>query len=260
MLLERHHRVLVAAANDGLLLWEALRRVPEGLAAALVDGEAPREALLRYADMLDEVERPLVAVQEGRPLPAPQDADAWFGCHSFDHILARQPWRRGFGEGGAEAAFSAFAQTARPLLARGGDVVLLQSPPKLGERISRILGEDNKAADCVGALAEAEEAFFRDAGSGRWAWDAETLERSFTAAGFRVSLTRLEQSEERLLTERDIAVWFDPARSSWGKFMSERLGEGDFRALADMLREKARQGPVLWKWQSLLLKAMSNGQ
>ena len=259
--LERHHRVLVAAANDGLLLWEALRRVPEGLAAALVDGEAPREALLRYADMLDEVERPLVAVQEGMPLPAPQDADAWFDCHSFDHILARQPWRRGFGEGGAKggagAAFSAFAEAARLLLAPGGDVVLLQSPPKLGERVSRILGGDGKNAAPLAALAEAEEAFFRDAGSDRWAWDAETLERSFTAAGFQVSLTHLEQSEERLLTERDIAVWFDPARSSWGRFMSGRLGEGDFRTLADMLREKAAQGPVLWKWQSLLLRGLA---
>jgi putative ATPase len=255
---ERHHRILVAAANDGLLLWEALRRVPEGLAAALVDRDAAREALLRFAAAMDETEQPLIALQEGRPLPSPQDADAWFECHSFDHILAREPWRRGFGEDDPETAFAAFAGAARLLLAGGGDVVLLQSPPKRGERISRILGEDHKNAGPVNALAEAEEAFFQDsgtAGAGRWTWDGETLERSFTAAGFEVSLTRLDQSEERILTERDMALWFDPARSSWGKFIHKQVGAGDFRALSDLLREKARQGPILWKWQSLLLRA-----
>jgi hypothetical protein len=36
--------------------------------------------------------------------------------------------------------------------------------------------------------------------------------------------------------------------------MSEKLGDEGFRSLSDMLREKARQGPVLWKWKSLLLR------
>jgi putative ATPase len=260
--LERSHRILVAAANDGLLLWEALRAVPEGLAAALVDNHTAQEALLRYAAILDEEERPLVAVQgeKDRLLPSPEEADAWFGCHSFDHILAREPWRKGFGSAAAGAAFSAFAEAARLLLARGADVVLLQSPPKQGERISRILGAEGATAPCVAALAEAEDAFFQEAGAGgagRWTWDGETLERSFAAAGFTVALSGVEQREERLLTERDMALWFDPLRSSWGKFIRTTLGEADFRALSDMLREKAAQGPVLWKWQSLLLRASS---
>jgi putative ATPase len=247
--LERRHRILVAAANDGLLLWEALRAVPEGLAAALVDNDASREALLGYAAMLDEPERPLVAVQDkGRLLPSPGEADAWFACHSFDHILAREPWRRG----GSAAAFSAFAEAARLLLVGRGDVVLLPSPPTQGERISRILGAEGNPS--IAALADAEEAFFQD--SGRWTWDAETLERSFAAAGFTVSLVPLEQSEERLLTERDMALWFDPARSSWGKFIHKQVGADTFQALSDMLREKAAQGPVLWKWQSLLLRGV----
>ncbi|MDR1057920.1 MAG: AAA family ATPase, partial [Treponema sp.] len=45
----RSDRILIPAANDGLLLWESLRRAPEGLSAALVDSEAAKEALLRYA-------------------------------------------------------------------------------------------------------------------------------------------------------------------------------------------------------------------
>jgi putative ATPase len=250
----RHHRVLATAANDGLLLWESLRRVPEGLAAALVDTETAKEALLRYAAGLDDPEQPLIAVSPGYGLPSPEEAASWFGARVFDHILAREPWRRGFGGGTAAAAFAAFAEAARPLLAEGGDVVLLQSPPKLGERISLVLADGNGP---VKLLAEAEEAFFKDAaaaGADRWTWDAETLESSFTAAGFKTTLTVLRQSEERLLTERDIALWFDPARSSWGNCIHKALGEKDFQALAAMLRVRAKQGPILWKWRSLLLR------
>jgi putative ATPase len=254
--LKRHHRVLVAAANDGLLLWEALRAVPEGLAAALVDNDTARETLLRYAAAMDEADQPLIAVRQSGGLPSPEEADALFGCHSFDRIIAREPWRRGFGRNSAAGAFSAFAEAARALLAEGAGVVLLQSPPKFGERISRILGGTDPR---VAALADAEEAFFQDAGTagaGRWTWDAETLEHGFAAAGFAVTLSSLEQSEERLLTERDLALWFDAERSSWGKFIHKKVGAENFQALSGMLREKAAQGPVLWKWKSLLLEGV----
>jgi putative ATPase len=120
----------------------------------------------------------------------------------------------------------------------------------MGERISRILaGED---AALIRRLAEAEDAFFT--AGGHWTWDAETLERSFAAAGFTTTLTVLDQSEERLLTERDIATWFDADKSSWGGFIHKTLGDDDFLALRDMLLRRAKQGPILWKWRSLLLK------
>ncbi|GHV80794.1 ATPase AAA [Spirochaetia bacterium] len=255
----RHHRILVAAANDGLLLWETLRRVPEGLAAALVDTEAAREALLRYTATIDEPEQPVIAVHPGPILPTPEEADAWFDCRSFDHIIAREPWRRGFGDTGPGAAFTAFAEAARRLLAEDGDIALLQSPPRMGERISRILCGDDGAEVLIRRLAEAEEAFFAAAdaagsGAGRWTWDAETLERSVTAAGFITTLTVLDQSEERLLTERDVSLWFNQERSSWGNFIQKALGEEDFFTLKDMLLRRAKQGPILWKWRSLLLK------
>ncbi|GHV74013.1 ATPase AAA [Spirochaetia bacterium] len=255
----RHHRVLVAAANDGLLLWETLRRVSEGLAAALVDTEAAREALLRYTATIDEPEQPVIAVHRGPLLPSPEEADRWFDCHSFDHIIAREPWRRGFGDTDPGVAFTAFAEAARRLLAEDRDMALLQSPPRMGERISRILCGDDGAEVLIRRLAEAEEAFFAAAdaagsGADRWTWDAETLERSFTAAGFITTLTVLDQSEERLLTERDISLWFNQERSSWGNFIHKALGEENFFTLKDMLLRRAKQGPILWKWRSLLLK------
>jgi putative ATPase len=268
----RHDRILIAAANDGLLLWESLRRAPEGLSAALVDTETAREALLRYVQTLfgteapvpgasdiDEPEAPRIAICPAGSLPSPAQAEAWFSCGRFDHILAREPWKRGFGGREAAEAFRAFAEEAGELLAPGGDLALLLSPPRMGERLSRLIGDECPAAGTLAQrLGEAEDAFFsppagEEKTARRWIWDQETLEAAFIAAGFQTRVTILEQREERLLTERDIALWFDQEHSSWGAFIGEKVGGDDFFALRDLLRERAGQGPVLWKWRSLLL-------
>jgi putative ATPase len=250
----RHDRILIPGAEDGLLLWESLRRVPEGLAAALVDTPTAKEALLRYAASLDETEQPRIAVLGAGKLPLPEEAEAWFSSPAFDHILIREPWKRGFPAGGVEAAFGAYARLLRDLLVPGGDLVILKSPPVLGERISRIIAEGNGGA-LTEKLRDAEEAFFSAPALDGLTWTGETLERAFSGAGFKTALTVLDQKEERLLTERDLAAWFDKEKSRWGASVASLLGEGDFFALRDLLRERARQGPVLWRWKSLLLRA-----
>jgi putative ATPase len=258
----RHDRILIPAANDGLLLWESLRRVPEGLAAALVDSEAAREALLRFSSVLEETEKPCIALSGG-PLPSPAGAEEFFGTPVFDHILAREPWRRFTAAlpGPQSGVFGAFAEAARLLLSPGGDIVILQSPPRLGERISRILREEC-GAPAVERLSRAEEDFFGGAAAlkgekdpSRWTWDSSVLEESFKGAGFRVELKVLEQKEERLLSARDTALWFDAERSSWGAFVAEAVGETEFLHLRQTLEERIKQGPLEWKWKSLLLRA-----
>jgi putative ATPase len=256
----RHDRILIPAASDGLLLWESLRRAPEGLTAALVETPAAREALLRYAAGLDEIEQPLIAVRDKPGLPGRAEAETLFGCGQFDYIAAREPWRRGFAGAAPSDAFAAFADASKQLLDNGGDLSLLQSPPRLGERLSRVLaGECAAPPDLTGRLEEAETAFFSGKGGGdipdRLSWDEETLKNAFTGAGFTVNLTVLEQKEERLLTGRDLGLWFDKEKSSWGSFVYKNLGKKDFETLRTLLAERVKQGPILWKWRSLLLKA-----
>ena len=268
----RHHRILIAAANDGLLLWESLRRTPEGLAAALVDSAEAKDALHRFSVILDESEQPLAAVTPGGLLPSPEEAEAYFSCGLFDHILAREPWRRiansGSGNtrtGNIQDVFDFFAASAAKLLAPGGDISLLQTSPRMGEKISRILREECDAPPSLSdKLSLAEEDFFggaarepapMDGARARWNWDASTLEGSFKRAGFAVTITILDQAEERLITEKDLSLWFDREKSSWGSFIAASLGENDFTEIRSLIENRIKEGPVKWKWKSLLLKA-----
>ncbi|MCL2382110.1 MAG: AAA family ATPase [Treponema sp.] len=259
----RHHRVLVAAANDGLLLWESLRRTPEGLTAALVDSPEAGETLRKFSAALGQKEGdsvPVVAVSPGGLLLSVQQAEEALSCAVFDHIIAREPWRKAVGQqaGGGQPAFDAFARAASALLAVGGNVSLLQTPPRLGQRLSGILATECGAGPALcEKLKKAEEEFFsREASSARWAWDGKTLEQSFHGAGFSVHIASLDQKEERLVLPKDLSLWFDREKSSWGAFIASFLGEKGFSEIHSLMESRVKEGPVTWRWKSLLLKAV----
>ncbi|MDR1143811.1 MAG: AAA family ATPase [Spirochaetaceae bacterium] len=275
--LRRHSRVLVPGAEDGLLLWEGLRRVPEGLCAALVSSPEAREALERFAAVLEDMEKPAIAAAPGTVLPTPAEAGQWFGTAEFDGIVLREPFRRGVAA--SAEGLSALAEGAAALLARGGRLSLLASPPSLGQRISRILEEPEQAegkaarvvsgpaarplsaklaAALLSALSGAEEAFFADPRV-EWGWTAGMLEQAFIRRGFSVETALLDRKEERLITEKDLSLWFNPEKSAWGRAMAASLGEQNFGELQKALAERTRRGPVSWTWKSLLMKAAGPG-
>jgi putative ATPase len=241
----RHDRVLIPLANDGLLLWESLRRCPEGLTAALVNSPAAEQALQRYASVLDEAEMPLIAVT-GEILPSAGQCEEWFDCAVFDHILIR--CSRLTTEPGTLAA------AAKPLLAKGGDLVLLSPPPRLGERISRLLSDECAAAKLALKLEKAEDAFFENT-RGAGLWDSNELSASFEKEGFSVESQTIDRNEERLITEKDLAGWFNTEQSRWGSFMAKCLDKDDFLAVEDALRLRIGKGPLLWRWKSICLHA-----
>jgi putative ATPase len=249
----RQDRILVPLAGDGLLIWESLRRCPEGLSAALVANDSARETLFRYASALDQIEQPEIAVLEAGLLPPPQQAAEWFSSDVFDYILIREPWRRGFSGSSPEADFLSLIESAKALLAPKGRVILLCSPPVMGQRISQLIMDEDKAL--AEKLRLAEDAFFsRQKGPlTAWNWDASDLSASFESKGFRLEIEVLEQKEERLIGPKDISAWFDKANSRWGAFMEKNLGTGDFSRAEELLTKRIQAGPLPWKWKSLLL-------
>ncbi|MCL2243658.1 MAG: AAA family ATPase [Treponema sp.] len=252
----RHSRVLIPLANDGLLLWESLRRCPEGLTAALVNSLAAKDALLRYAqvldtNILDEAEKPQLAVTDDI-LPTVDQCEEWFSCSKFDHILIRSPR--------LSADPNQLASAVKTLLAENGNLILLFSPPRLGERISRILKDEcliRAERDIVLKLEQSEESFFENT-SISGLYDENELTAAFEKNNFTVEQQIIDQKEERLITEKDLAAWFNTEHSRWGSFMAKTLEKSDFTAIEDALRQRITQGPVMWMWRSILHRIFNN--
>jgi len=255
----RHSRILVPHAQDGLLIWESLRRCPEGLTAGLTGSDTAREALLRYTAALDQVEQPEIAVLENGLLPSAEQAAQWFSSPLFDMVLLREPWKRSFtkestGTQMPTDVFREFAVSAKPLLAKNGCLVLLCSPPLMGQRISQLLlDECGCSSEIAEKIMQAEESFFGMPAF--WNWDSAALTGALETQGFKLTSETIDQSEERLIGTKDIDNWFDRKNSRWGAYMAKTL-ENDTLSIAEhSLRQRIQSGPIPWKWKSLLFTA-----
>jgi len=239
----RHNLVLIPMANDGLILWESLRRCPEGLSAAIVSTPAAKDALLRYVRVLDEIDKPLIAVTD-KILPNPCESGEWFSCSQFDLILIRSPR--------LTCDLQQLAASAKALLTKNGRIVLLTSPPCLGERVSRILDFECGKKSLSVKLEQAEEAFFKSSKVAEL-WDENELISAFETQGYKITYEIIEQKEDRLITEKDIASWFNSELSRWGSFMADNLEKSDFLAIEESIRQRITKGPILWQWKSICL-------
>ena len=66
--LVRHHRSLVWNADDGLLLWEVMRRTPEGVTCGVCRTQEGKDILEQYCRTLGDLDKPLLQVcQEASP-------------------------------------------------------------------------------------------------------------------------------------------------------------------------------------------------
>ncbi|HOF84263.1 MAG TPA: AAA family ATPase, partial [Treponemataceae bacterium] len=59
----RHSRILVCNADDGLLVWTALRKAPEGQVTAVCRTQKTCAILEQYASSLDDLEKPVFLVE-----------------------------------------------------------------------------------------------------------------------------------------------------------------------------------------------------
>ena len=251
----RQDRVLIPMANDGLLLWESLRRCPEGLSAALVSSPEAGEALLRYAAVLDDTEKPQFLVTKDEILPEAKQCEENFSCSQFDHILLRAVR--------LNIDFDSFAAQAKTLLVNKGKLVILCSPPVMGERISRILSQECGKQELALKLERAEEVFFQNTDislsseklSARL-WSDKDLISSLEKQSFTVTSELIDQKEERLLSEKDISAWFNTEQSRWGSFMAKNIEENDFSAIKEALTLRISRGPLLWRWKSACITAI----
>jgi putative ATPase len=243
---QRQDRTLVACASDGLLLWESLRQSPEGLTAGIVDKDEEKEALLQFASAaLGLEEMPLIRVKakgqgkkEGPLLPSVEEAEESFGSAEFEHIIGREILRRSTEP---LETLKGFAGAAWNLLAEGGSLVILVSPPSLGQRLGALLKGQGKGenAGLIEELGRAEEAFFdpQTSPSARAVWNRETVEEAFEAAGFEPDIETRDSKETRLMREKDLALWFDAGASEWGRFIKTRLGDSNFEAISAIMKE-----------------------
>ena len=243
----RHHLVLDLAAGEGLLTWEALRRVPEGGVWALAASPDGAAALSERASALGELDRPHVLVGRLADLPALLGAaDApRFDAAVGRNCLLREPDKAG--------SLAAVAAVLRP----GGRLCVAETLPSRGQRLSEVLDLAAMSPDAVERLRQAEAEVYRAPGDPLTGWDEQSLAADAAAAGLVVTGADLVSATgPRFVRDEDIERWFSGA---WGSALARSLSAAELDEVRQICRVQLAGREVSWRTATLFLAARKSG-
>ncbi len=249
----RHARILDVDARAGLLLWEALRRAPEGGVWGIVGTEEEAAVLEHRMTELEQTMRPHMIRLE-RPLPAlagdasrgagrGTDADAALSLLGiepgmrFELIVGRNIFTRMNAQERAVTA-SLFAALSAP----GGMVSFAEIVPRLAQRLSSLL----EPGALVEKLAKTEERAYSDAKNPLVAWGPEELAAALAEAGYNsVSMQTQSFTDTRRMTNREIDAWCSPG-SSYGRALASAFSPDELPLLQNLLRAQLVGRDIDW--------------
>ena len=243
--LQRHHVVLDLHAARGLLVWEAIRRTPEGGVFAVAHTAEEGERLRREAEALPLLHRPhiLVAPPEALLPTLAQEApevqfDRIVGYTALSKLETWDEWLHGL----------------RSILAEGGVLALAEPLPRHTQRLSALVPPEMLPADLHARWQQAEEALY--AHHPRLNRDETTLETALQRAGWHATITCHSFVSEIRLSPATVARWLthNPATPSYIDLLREYLSEEDLAAIATALPTLARQ-TVRWQTRIAFLRA-----
>ena len=138
--------------------------------------------------------------------------------------------------------------------AKNSVCIVLQKLPCKSQRLSQLFLPLNITAEqrtLFTKMNEAEESFYSgktapDSIKDFFAWNADDVKATLEKAGTTVTLEEADFDEKRVLTDDDIDRWFS-TNSSYGKTISESMGESDFKKAVDAVRILSRNRTFQWK-------------
>jgi putative ATPase len=246
--IQRHHRILDLNARTGLLLWEAVRRVPEGGVYARVQSPQDRAALEELAARLPELCRPILVSVEWEALAPTLDRQTpGLRC---DLILGRNAL-------GQTPHRQTVIQTLKSLLAEDGFIILAETIPRHSQPISALV----EAGDLSKALAkrwrQADDAITQSPTDPRFNWDADSLKTDFQRAGFDVHLTPEAVYSQVYLSPALLQRWFATGSQppSYRDQLAAHLSAKDIEAIHQVCQRQLLHQTVDWRSQIVFLVA-----
>lgn len=258
----RHSRHFIWGVDDGLLIWECLRKSPEGLVAGVCSSAAGMEILQQYSRTLEELSKPQLALlEEIAPeglepgsfiIPPSHWDEASFDLLYFRDLLTTADSIPAFCTSIQQAA-------AQNRLAPGWRILLHQKLPGQGQRLSALL-ENHRGArgtasqdresdlQLVQKLAAAEEEFFTDRDNPLFGWNQETVCHQL-AVNFAVACQPHQITLQRSLSHTEIMRWLHPEHSAYGHHLAQRLSPQELEQVTKLLLTIA-QSPVAWNQQA----------
>jgi putative ATPase len=212
----RHARICVIGAEEGTLVWEALRQSPEGGVTGIVTRADRLDFLRHYGEQLDPLIRPVFRQDKPETYleTHPEDAGGYEAVIGSNVLLR-------------SAAREKLMNTAYGLLSKKGRLLFAETLPSFSTRLSVLAASalPPLERDQLEALAAAETALRGEPGLRLLQLSEEELRKTAEEAGFTMVKAELqEMSEQRSLRKKDIERWLSTAGESFDPSSGESSG------------------------------------
>jgi putative ATPase len=242
--LQRHHVVLDLNAGSGLLVWEILRRTPEGGTWALARSRQAGEGLRQQAERLPKLERPTVLVGGPDELPdllALRDE----GSLRFDAVVGRNT----LGPLPHKAAtVDLFVDWIRP----GGRLSLVETVVQHAQRLYSLVDLSTLEGDLGQRVGEAEEQIYSVPDDPLLNWTAAGLTEILESVGFADVTAQEEVQESDLyLTAATLERWFavggNGERLSYAQHLLKWITTGELAQVKALYERQLSNQTIRWQ-------------
>lgn len=257
--LSRYHRCFIWNADDGLLIWEVMRKTAEGITCGACTSPKGQDILLQYGRTLGEIDRPrLIHVKNG-PDDTFKTALESFKKDDiiFDRLFFRNPFSTEQTIGDMVNALCDIVSSKDCALSPEWTAIIAQRIPSSGQHIAALVRDQvlppkdiSSFKDDIGAMEKAECKFFGDESNPLFKWNTDTVEECFTKAGFTVEVLSRPLTEKRHITSNEIQNWFDLHHSAYGTFVADAIGRESTERIANLLLSAAPH--TIFDWSTEL--------
>lgn len=238
--LRRHHTVLNLKADNGLLLWEAVRQTPEGGVWGLATTPQAGDTLRQQASRLAELERPTILIG------ALDGLDHLLKLRSedgllFDRILAHNPLTRLHEQVEQVGLWQNFLQP-------DGLVSFVQAIPHLGQRIYDLVDWVGKL-ELRAKVEQLEETLWTASENPLTNWSVDDLQMVLEPAGWQVSMRVESVVEQRRIAKGMLKRWFMADNPYYQALVAYGLSEAELEEVWRLYQRQLENKVVAWTTQ-----------
>lgn len=242
--------VLDLNARTGLLTFEALRKVEQGGVFAIAQDNNAFDTLNKTSERIDILVRPqIMRCPESR---FPQELPDIIGTKlKFNAIIGRNVIQKLADKKGALTLFTQF-------LEKGGRIVLSETIPSEGQRISDLLAGTTEDL-LTDQLTAVEKEIYNDPQNPAVNWNSSTLSDLLQSIdGFKAKITTQEEFTERNIRPPEIDYWFRNAgeneKSSLGDIIEKVFGSTTRSSIHQTLHKKLDFTVQKWKTVTAIVR------
>ena len=194
----RHGNVLVLNASHGLMLYQLMKKNPEGGAYAQVTSREQKEIIDHFSENLDQLTRPMVYVSDTFSIFDRLEEGLSFSVIGGRNILSRL------------SQDGLILQRIKQRLDEDGSICLMEAIPSLSSRLSSFATPELREK-----LEKAEEEIYSSSNP-LVSWGKKELEETVRKVFPTVEIEYREVLEDRLLTPDSLLSWWSNTYSKYG--------------------------------------------